>query len=138
MLKCPANSGLTKAFNDRPHPYLGFNRAFSAQQLQEFVVDKSNFKENTRYTITWRTADGKMRPANIYVYKLFDNAMIARKTDSGGLLHKIAYTDVFKIVMEVAVEKEDYFTIPAAVLDEKVWKDRSVMERYSSSPHMGK
>lgn len=101
-------------------------------------MDKSNFKENTRYTITLRNPDGKMRPANIYVYKLFETAMIARKTDSGGLLHKIPYTDIFKIVMEIPVNKEDYFTIPAAVLDEKVWKDRSVMERYSSSPHMGK
>ena len=101
-------------------------------------MDKSNFKENTRYTITWRAPDGKMRPANIYVYKMFETAMIARMTDSGGLLHKIAYADVLKIVMEKAVDKENQFSIPAAVLDEKAWKDRSVMERYSSSPHMGK
>ena len=101
-------------------------------------VDKSSFKENTRYTITWRTPDGKMRPANIYVYKMFEASMIARMTDSGGLLHKIAYVDVLKIVKEKAVDKEDQFSIPSAVLDEKVWKDRSVMERYSSSPHMGK
>ena len=101
-------------------------------------MDKSSFKENTRYTITLRAADGKMRPANIYVYKMFDATMIARMTDSGGLLHKIAYTDVLKIVKEKSVDKENQFSIPAAVLDEKVWKDRTVMERYSSSPHMGK
>jgi hypothetical protein len=101
-------------------------------------VEKSSFKENTRYTITWRNPDGKMRPANIYVYKMFDANMIARMTDSGGLLHKIAYADVLKIVKEKAVDKENQFSIPSAVLDEKVWKDRSVMERYSSSPHMGK
>lgn len=101
-------------------------------------MDKSNFKENTRYTITWRAPDGKLRPANIYVYKMFDNAMIARMTDKSGLLHKIPYDDVIKIVKEQAVDKENQFVIPAAVLEEKVWKDRSVMERYSSSPHMGK
>ena len=101
-------------------------------------MDKSNFKENTRYTITWRTADGKLRPANIYVYKLFDSAMIARMTDKSGFLYKINYTDITKIVMETAVDKENQFSIPAAVLDEKIWKDRTMMERYSSSPHMGK
>jgi hypothetical protein len=36
------------------------------------------------------------------------------------------------------VAKEDRFYIPDAVLEEKTWKDRTVMERYSSSPHMGK
>ena len=101
-------------------------------------MDKSNFKENTRYTITWRAKDGKLSPANIYVYKMFDQAMIARMTDKSGFLYKIAYDDVTKIVMEKAVAREDQFTIPLAVLDEKVWKDRTMMERYSTSPHMGK
>ncbi|MHB1676131.1 MAG: hypothetical protein ACYCSS_01165 [Sulfuriferula sp.] len=101
-------------------------------------MNKSNFKENTRYTITWRTADGKLRPANIYVYKMFETAMIARMTDKSGFLYKINYDDITKIVMEIPVNKENQYTIPAAVLDEKIWKDRTMMERYSSSPHMGK
>jgi hypothetical protein len=101
-------------------------------------VDKSAFKENTRYTITWRAADGKLRPANIYVYKMYESFMIARMTDKSGFLHKIAYEDVTKIVKEMAVSKQDQFYIPGAVLEEKNWKDRTVMERYSSSPHMGK
>lgn len=101
-------------------------------------MDKANFKENTRYTVAWRATDGKIRPANIYVYKMFDTAMIARMTDKAGFLYKIAYEDITKIVKEITVEKENQFHIPAAVLDEKVWKDRSMMERYSSSPHMGK
>ncbi len=101
-------------------------------------MNKSNFKENTRYTITWRTADGKLRPANIYVYKLFETAMIARMTDKSGFLYKIGYDDIIKIVHEKAVDKENQYGIPAAVLDEKIWKDRTMMERYSSSSHMGK
>jgi hypothetical protein len=105
---------------------------------RSMAVDKSNFKENTRYTITWRSPDGKLRPANIYVYKMFEAAMIARMTDKSGFLYKIAYDDVTKIVMETAVARENQFSIPSAVLDEKVWKDRTMMERYSSSPHMGK
>ena len=101
-------------------------------------MDKSTFKENTRYTITWRNPEGKLRPANIYVYKLFETAMIARMTDKSGFLYKINYDDITKIVMAIPINKEDQFSIPSAVLDEKIWKDRTMMERYSSSPHMGK
>lgn len=101
-------------------------------------MDKSTFKQDTRYTITWRSPEGKLRPANIYVFRLYENFMIARMTENEGLLYKIPYSDVIKIVKELPVDKENQFMIPAAVLDEKVWKDRTVMQRYSSSPHMGK
>ena len=101
-------------------------------------MQKDDFKENVRYTITLRAADGKLRPANIYVYKLFATAMIVRMTDKSGFLHKIAYDDVTKIVKTLAVDSQHQFFIPAPVLDEKTWKDRNVMERYSSAPHMGK
>jgi hypothetical protein len=36
------------------------------------------------------------------------------------------------------VDKHDRYVIPAAVLEEKAWRDRSVMERYSSGPQLGK
>lgn len=101
-------------------------------------MDKNAFKQDTRYTVTWRTPEGKLRPANLYVYRLYENFMIARLTEKDGLLYKIPYSDVLKIVKEQPVGKEDQFAIPAAVLDEKVWKDRTIMQRYSSSPHMGK
>jgi len=101
-------------------------------------VDKSNFKQDTRYTITLRDAEGKLRPANIYVYRLYENFMIARLTEKDGMLYKLAYTDILKIVKELAVDAEHQFMIPASILDEKVWKDRTMMQRYSSSPNMGK
>ncbi len=101
-------------------------------------MDKSAFKEHTRYTITWRTADGKARPADIYVYKLHDDFMIARLTQKNGYLYKIAYADVLKIVKEIAVPAQNQFHIPGPVLDAKTWKDRTEMARYSSAPHMGK
>ena len=101
-------------------------------------MDKSTFKQDTRYTITWRSPEGKLRPTNIYVFRLYENFMIARMTEKEGLLYKIPYSDVIKIVKELPVDRENQFMIPAAVLDEKVWKDRTVMQRYSSSPHMGK
>lgn len=101
-------------------------------------MDKSAFKTDTRYAVTWRESSSKLRPANLYIYRLYEKFMIARMTDQGGLLHKIPYEDIVKIVMETPVAKQDQFYIPAAVLDEKTWKDRTTMERYSSSPHMGK
>ncbi len=101
-------------------------------------MDKADFQPDTRYTITWRAPDGKLRPANIYVYRCYDNFMIARMTDKAGLLHKIPYEDVIKIVRTHPVDKQNAYYIPPQVLEEKLWKDRSVMERYSTSPHMGK
>ncbi len=101
-------------------------------------MDKSNFKQDTRYTITLRDAEGKLRPSNIYVYRLYENFMIARLTEQDGMLYKLAYTDILKIVIELAVDAEHKFMIPASILDEKIWKDRTMMQRYSSSPSMGK
>lgn len=101
-------------------------------------MDKSNFKEDTRYTITLQDESGKARPANIYVFKAYEQFMIARETSGGGLLRKIPYGNVLKIVQEKPVEKQDRYVIPAAVLEEKAWRDRSVMERYSTAPQLGK
>lgn len=101
-------------------------------------MDKNSFKPDTRYTITWRDPQGALRPANLYVYRVYDQFLIARMTNGDGLLRKIAYGDVTKIVREQPVSPQDHFFIPAAVLEEKEWRDRSVMERYSSSPNLGK
>ncbi len=101
-------------------------------------MTKDNFAPHTRYTVTWRDLQGRLRPANIYVYCLYDTFMIARMTDQSGLLCKIAYGDIIKIVKTLQVAKEDQFYIPDAVLRESTWAGRSSMQRYSSSPHMGK
>lgn len=101
-------------------------------------MEKTDFKTDTRYTLTWRNAEGKLRPINVYVYRLYEKFMIARMTDKDGFLYKIAYDDIIKIVIEKSVDPDEYFAIPAAVLDEKNWKDRNVMQRYSTSPGIGK
>ena len=104
----------------------------------EIAVDKTAFKPDTRYTVTWRDPDGKLRPANFYVFRVYDQFMIARDTSGEGLLRKIAYEEVIKIVLEQAVDPDLRYAIPATVLDENNWRERTVMERYSSSPGMGK
>ena len=101
-------------------------------------MEKQDFEENTRYTLTRRDETGKLRPESVYVYRTYDDFMIARRTNNDGKLLKIAYEDVTKIVKTKKVAKEDWFYIPDAVLEEGTWKDRTSMERYSSAPHMGK
>lgn len=110
----------------------------AARFEEETIVDKNAFKEDTRYTITWRDPEGTLRPANIYVFRLYGKFMIARMTQGDGLLRKIAYEDVAKIVQEKPVDKKDRYFVPAAVLEESAWRDVTIMERYSTSPRLGK
>lgn len=101
-------------------------------------MDKSSFKPDTRYTLTLRDAHGKARPANLYVYRVYDRFMVARATSGDGLVCKIAYADVERIVDEKPVPGAERYVLPAAVLDEKNWRDTSVMQHYASSPGRGK
>ena len=101
-------------------------------------MKKEDFTAHTRYTVTWRDTEGKLRPANIYPYRLYDQFMVARMTDQSGILRKFAYDDIVKIVKVTPVTRENQFYIPDAVLSEGNWAGRLSMERYSSSPHMGK
>ncbi len=102
-------------------------------------MDKKDFAENTRYAVTLREEEtGKLRPANIYVYRLYDEFMIARMTDREGYLRKIAYENVAKIVRVIPVEKGIQFRVPEALLAKDAWKGRTRMTLYSSAPSLGK
>lgn len=101
-------------------------------------MDKNDFKEGTRYTLTVKGEQGQLRPANIYVYKLFDEFMVVRNTNNDGLIRKLAYDNVVKIVREREVPREDRFYLPEQLLGENVWQNRDFINSYSSSPHMGK
>ena len=101
-------------------------------------MEKNDFQKDTRYVVTMRDAEGHLRPASMYVFRLYDDFMIARYTNGDGLLRKIKYEDIAKIVKVHPVAAQDRFFIPEAVLQEKSWKDRDSMFRYSTSPHMGK
>ena len=101
-------------------------------------MDKSSFKPDMRYILTLRDEQGKARPANLYVYRVYDQFMIARSTSGDGLVRKIAYSDVERIVDQTPVPAAERYFLPAAVLDEKNWTNRSVMQHYASSPGRGK
>lgn len=101
-------------------------------------MEHKDFKEHTRVTVTWKDENGKLRPGNFYIYKLFGDSMIVRARDKDGLLRKLPYADVLKIVRKEEVDPEYRFMLPAAILDEKTWKSRTVMQHASSAPNLGK
>jgi hypothetical protein len=103
-----------------------------------WIMDKQDFKPDTRYTLACRDEGGRVRPLNLYVYRVYDTFMIARETSAGGLVRKIPYAGIERIVKAVEVAPEDRFFLPAGVLDEKNWRDRSTMQHYASAPGRGK
>jgi hypothetical protein len=101
-------------------------------------MDKKDFKPDTRYVLVLRDAQGSSRPANVYVYRVYDKFMVARSTSGDGLLRKIGYDAVERIVEEHPVAAAARFFIPGGLLDEANWRDRSEMQVYSSAPGRGK
>lgn len=101
-------------------------------------MNKNDFKQDTRYTITLRDEKNKLRPANLYVMRMHDDGMVVRMTDKAAKLIKIKYEDVIKIVASKDVEPQNRYTTPDAILVEANWKDRTSLDHYSSSSHMGK
>jgi hypothetical protein len=53
-------------------------------------------------------------------------------------LRKIGYGEVLKMVSAEPVPPGKRRAVPAALLDEKTWRDRTTMAHYSSSPALGK
>jgi hypothetical protein len=101
-------------------------------------MDRSAFKPDTRYTVALRDVAGRERPANLYVYRAYDKFMIARSSGNDGLLRKIAYESVLRVVQERPVDPALRYHTPAALLDEKFWAGREVLEHYANSPALGK
>lgn len=126
------------AYRLSPRLRFGYDALLSAHESEGKALEKKDFQQDTRYTVTMRDAEGKLRPANIYIYRLYDEFMILRYINGDGLLRKVKYDAIAKIVKTIPVREEDRFYIPEAVLAEGAWKDRDSMFRYSSSPHMGK
>lgn len=103
-------------------------------------MDKNEFKKDGHYAVTLRTTAGRLRPANIYVHRLEDDYMIARHTSGAdsGLLIKLRYDDVVKIVRTHPVLDRKRFMIPEAMLKPQLWESRDSMRTYSSAPGLGK
>jgi hypothetical protein len=101
-------------------------------------MDKNAFHPDTRYTITWQDPEGRVQAANIYVFRVHDDFMVTRLTGADGLLRKISFAEVLKIVKEEPVAPQARLFVPAALLDAKVWRDRVTMQHTGGSPQRGK
>jgi hypothetical protein len=103
-------------------------------------VDKGAFETHGHYAVTLRSRDGQLRPGNIYVHRLEDAYLIVRHTSGPdlGLLVKLRYDDVVKIVRKHPVLDRKRFMIPEAMLKPKLWETRDTMRAYSSAPGLGK
>jgi hypothetical protein len=101
-------------------------------------MEKKDFEADTRCTVAWKQPDGHVIPATIYVHRTYDSYMVVRMTGSDAMLRKIDYKDITRIVSTEPVTAENRRTVPAAMLDEKTWRDRNEMEHYASSSARGK
>lgn len=101
-------------------------------------MEKQDFKPDTRYTISWRNPAGKVQPAQIYVYRTHASFMVARMTSEAGVLRRIGYDEILRVAKESPVEPGSRLSLPAALVDEKFWRDRVTLEHYASSAALGK
>ncbi|MFP4079737.1 MAG: hypothetical protein ACLFMW_08610 [Ectothiorhodospira sp.] len=103
-------------------------------------MEKSDFASDTRYTVTLRDPKGRLQPAQLYVHQLFEEEMITRRLDGpdSGLLFKVPYADVVRIVRSYPVPEQDRFMLPQAMLKPTLWENRTSMAAYASSPGRGK
>ena len=101
-------------------------------------MDRQAFKPDTRYTLAWRDAQGRVRPLDVYVYRVYEKFMVARESGATGLVRKIPYDEVERIVRAREVAPEARYFLPAGILEEKSWRDRSVMQHHASAPGRGK
>lgn len=105
---------------------------------EDITLEKKDFAQHVRYTVTLKDENGKLRPANFYAMRLHEDGMVVRFTEKAGALRKIAYADVIKIVHKEDVTPQYRYYVPDAVLHENNWKDRKELAHYSSMPHAGK
>jgi hypothetical protein len=101
-------------------------------------MDKSDFRPDTRCTLTWREAGGRPRPLNLYVFRVYSSFLVGRESSGAGVLRRVPYAEIERIVQMEDVPHEHRLAVPAALLEEKHWRDRAVLEHYSSSPALGK
>jgi hypothetical protein len=103
-------------------------------------MEKSDFAKDGHYSVTLQVPSGHLRPANLYVHRLEETYMIARHTSGAdvGLLVKLAYSDITRIVKTHPVSDAKRFMIPEALLKPKLWESRDRMKVYSSAPGLGK
>ena len=101
-------------------------------------MDKTRFRPDTAYTITWQDPAGVPRPLNIYVHRVYDAFLVTRVTMGTGALRRIGYGEILRVVQEHPASGAKQRHVPSVLLEEKFWRDRTELEHYASSPALGK
>lgn len=101
-------------------------------------MEKKDFNQDTRYTVTLRDEEGKLRPANLYVMRMHEDGMVVRMTDKAAQLIKVKYENIIKIVKTEKIEEQNHYTTPDIVLSEEHWKGKTSIDHYANASHMGK
>jgi hypothetical protein len=101
-------------------------------------MKKEDFYQDHRYTLTYTDSEDKLRPVSVYVLALHEDAMIVRLTEKEGILRKIPYDTVRKIVKSQAVSEQNRYYVPDAILAATHWGDKNEIQHYASAPNMGK
>jgi hypothetical protein len=101
-------------------------------------LDSTRFRPDTAYTVTWLDPGGVPRPLNIYVYRVYQEFLVARVTMGAGALRRIGHEEILRIVEEHPASGAKQRHVPSVLLEEKFWRDRTELEHYASSPALGK
>ncbi|AHE97498.1 hypothetical protein [Thioalkalivibrio paradoxus] len=103
-------------------------------------MEKRAFRPDGHYAVTLRSRGGQLCPANLYVHRVENGYMIARHTSGQniGLLVKLRYDDVVRIVRTHPVLDRKRFMLPEALLKPQLWESRDSMRTYPSAPGLGK
>lgn len=101
-------------------------------------MDASAFRPDTRVTATLRESGSVPRPGRFYVLRAHPDFLVVRMADGEGLLRRIDYGTIERIVETRPIAPGDRMTVPAALLEAGFWKSRSTLAHYGSSAARGK
>ncbi|MCL6645962.1 MAG: hypothetical protein K6U88_13515 [Dehalococcoidia bacterium] len=99
---------------------------------------QDDFRPDTICTVVLRDATGRERPVMLYVHRAYPDFLVARSLEAEGLLRKIAYSDVARVLEAREVSARERRPLPAALLEEKLWRERTELLHYASRPDRGK
>lgn len=99
---------------------------------------QKDFRPDTVCTVVLRDAAGRERPASFYVHRAYPEFFVARALEAEGLLRKIAYAEVARVLEAREAAPRERRPLPAALLEERLWRERTELQHYASRPDRGK
>jgi hypothetical protein len=101
-------------------------------------MDASAFQPDSRVMATLREPGGVPRPGRFYVLRAHPDFLVVRMADGEGLLRRIDYGTIERIVETLPIAPRDRIAVPAALLEAAFWQSRATLAHYGSSAARGK